>query len=144
MGGKCYLFTSNTVAEHLSVLAEAVAAGKLDRGGTYMLCARPRDGGDMVASAPIAGTAVIWHRRFFHMGYENLTKATRMVDGIPPAEVIAGKVAGDLCRPCVKGKVVRAPFPASESKNRCMDLTHSDVAGPFALSIGCGRYLITL
>jgi len=37
------------------------------------------------ASTRIAGEAKLWHRRFNHLGIENVKRAAEMVDGMPVA-----------------------------------------------------------
>eukprot|EP00168_Porphyra_purpurea_P012906 TRINITY_DN3465_c0_g1_i4.p1 TRINITY_DN3465_c0_g1~~TRINITY_DN3465_c0_g1_i4.p1 ORF type:complete len:489 (-),score=103.08 TRINITY_DN3465_c0_g1_i4:3938-5206(-) len=98
----------------------------------------------MLASAPVTGTAVLLHRRFNHPGYDNLRRLTKMVNGINGEDLEVERVAGAICRPCVEGKMTRAPFPASESTTEIMELVHSDVSGPFPPSVGGSRYFVTL
>lgn len=87
---------------------------------------------------------MVWHRRFFHLGYANLQRAAKMVNGLPAGEVAPERVAGAVCRPCVEGKMAREPFPESTTKTDVMELLHMDITGPFPASIGGSRYLLVL
>lgn len=98
----------------------------------------------MIASAPVRGTAHVWHRRFFHLGSANLEKVARMVDSMPANELVAKPVAGAVCRPCAEGKMVRAPFLTSTTKTQLMELLHVDITDPFATSVRGSKHLITV
>jgi len=86
----------------------------------------------------------IWHRRFGHLGIQNLQKLTneKMVDGLD-CDVTTDT---DLCEPCIGGKHHKIPFPkssSSHSKNP-LDLVHSDVCGKMGeKSMGGAEYFLT-
>nr|BAG74297.1 polyprotein [Neopyropia yezoensis] len=142
--GHCDIYdTAKTVASR-AVVSKADAIGHLEGNGQYTLGGKPVAKMAMMASAPMPGTASIWHRRFFHLGYNNLQRAAKMVDGLPEKEVETESAAGAICRPCVEGKTVKAPFPASNSKTDVMELIHVDITGPFKKSPSGSRYLIVL
>jgi len=110
MGGKCYLFQKADVVRKAGILNFAGATGKLDMRGQYMMGgaggAPPKAN---VASTAKTGVPFVWHRRFFHLGYDNLAKAAKIVDGLPASEVVSERVAGAVCPPCVGGKMAKAP-----------------------------------
>lgn len=97
-----------------------------------------------LASMPLTGTAVVLHRRFFHLGYENLRRVAGRVSGINKMDVTGKRVAGAICRPCAEGKLSRAPFPTSITKTSRMELLHSDTCGPFPRCLGGSIYFATL
>ncbi|KAG1658218.1 hypothetical protein FOA52_009557 [Chlamydomonas sp. UWO 241] len=58
----------------------------------------------------------LWHARFGHLGYNNLSKVSQMVTGMPvfdPDETKAA--AASLWTPCITGKSSRGPLVASKS-----------------------------
>jgi len=144
LGGRCYLYQDADIVRGTGVLAQAGATGALDLRGQYML----GDGGSspeaMVASAAVAGVPVVWHRRFFHLGFTNLAKAAKIVRGLPPSEVVPERVAGAICHPCAQGKLTRAPHTASATTAPRMTLIHSDTSGPFTPSLGGALHFVTL
>ena len=86
----------------------------------------------------------IWHRRFGHLGIQNLRKLAneKMVDGLD-CNVTTDT---DLCEPCIGGKHHKSPFPkscSSHSKNP-LNLVHSDVCGKMGeKSMGGAEYFLT-
>ena len=60
-------------------------------------------------------TAELWHRRFAHLGYDNLYKlqSMSMVDGISVQADQFKAQQKILCEPCVQAKQHRLPFPTS-------------------------------
>lgn len=142
--GHCYIYGDADVVAPTEVVSKADAVGELDADGQYMIGGFPVVKQAMMASAPVTGAATVWHRRFFHLGYTNLQRAARMVKGLPTEEVAPERVAGAVCRPCIEGKMSRAPFPESNTKTDVMELLHVDITGPFPASVGGSRYLIVL
>ena len=86
----------------------------------------------------------IWHRRFGHLGIQNLRKLAneKMVDGLD-CNVTTDT---DLCEPCIGGKHHKSPFPkssSSHSKNP-LNLVHSNVCGKMGeKSMGGAEYFLT-
>lgn len=109
-----------------------------------MLAGMPIAKQAMMASAPVMGATTVWHRRFSHLGYDNLQQASKVGNGLPAGEVASEGVAGKIFRPCAKSKMARAPFPESTTKTGVMELMHMDITGPFPTSLGGSRYLIVL
>lgn len=139
----CYLFQDGEVIKSSGLLEKAEATGSMDGRRRYMMGGAERPGANAV-SAPVSGSAVLLHRRFLHLGYDNLRKAAGMVKGVNAKDLTAERVAGAVCRPCVEGKLTRAPFPKSDTKADLMELVHSDVSGPFCKSVGGSRHFATL
>jgi len=93
-------------------------------------------------------TPQLWHRRFGHLGYDNLAKLQekQMIKGINihPAEFRVS--ASDVCEPCIAAKQARLPSRASGADAKApLELLHSDLCGPFqAESLGGSKYFVTL
>eukprot|EP00961_Rhodomonas_salina_P113047 1520957-Rhodomonas_salina.1 len=91
-------------------------------------------------------TPELWHRRFAHLGYDNLAmlQSKDMVTGITiSAEEF--KAQKEVCEPCVMGKQHRLPFAASSnSSKKQLQLVHMDLCGPMPVSsLGGSNYFIT-
>jgi len=95
-----------------------------------------------VASTRIKGKAELWHRRFDHLSFENLTRVVGMVDGIPASVADAKRVIVTVCVPCVNGKMARAPHHRSTTTITKCELVHTDVAGALTESLVCSVYLM--
>lgn len=95
------------------------------------------------ANAESSNNVVTWHRRFGHIGYQNLlTMRNGAVVGMKFKEN-ASAIA--KCETCAMGKQSRLPFPASERKStQLLELIHSDLCGPMEnVSIGRAKYFLT-
>lgn len=92
-------------------------------------------------------TPELWHRRFGHMGYDNLARLQQqdMVRGITVSEKEFKAAQSELCEPCVLAKQHRLPFPSSTSQStKRLELLHMDVCGPLqTVSKGGSRYIAT-
>lgn len=92
-------------------------------------------------------SAELWHRRFGHLGYENLAKMVQneMVEGVNLTAESFKEGTHEVCGPCVKAKMTRPPFPTAEKKpTRKMELVHMDVCGPMQEpSLGGSAYCAT-
>ncbi len=102
----------------------------------------------VAAAAVSKDTAELWHRRFGHLGYDNLfnLKKKNMVEGIPvPAEHFMQQKKKPNCEECASAKQSRLPFPQSKTQTtRPLELVHMDVCGPMAVpSHGGAEYLAT-
>lgn len=139
-----WIFKEADVIVKKEITDKADAAVDMSKKGLYLLGGSSPQPQAMMASAPISGTATVWHRRYFHLGYDNLQRASKMVNGMPTQEVEPERVAGTICRPCVEGKMVRSPFPESSTKTSLMQLLHVDITGPFPPSLGGSRYLLMM
>ena len=95
-------------------------------------------------------TPELWHKRFGHLGYDNLSrlKELDMVTGIATTttEFKEAGAAQEVCGPCALGKHHRSPFKTSSSKtSRPLELLHTDLCGPLPVpSIGGSRYFVTV
>ncbi len=97
------------------------------------------------AETDLKQKASIWHRRFGHLGMQNLQKLTRneMVDNFDYSPLNAP----EFCEACIGGKHHRSPFPTcvgTQSKEP-LGLIHSDVCGKLnTKSLGGAEYFLTL
>ena len=93
-------------------------------------------------------TAELWHRRFGHLGYDNLYKlqSKDMVEGISvAASKFKQQQKHGVCEPCIQAKHHRLSFPTSDTNStKPLQLIHMDVCGPLEEpSRGGARYLAT-
>jgi hypothetical protein len=87
--------------------------------------------------------AKLMHRRFGHLGMSNMAKLPGIVEGMnTPA---AAFIPDPLCEPCIKAKMVRAPFPSSGSaSSSTLQMLHMDLCGPLQVPThGGARYVAT-
>ena len=95
-------------------------------------------------------TPQLWHKRFGHLGYDNLAKLQThgMVTGISTtADEFSAASRSSLCESCVLGKQHRLPFQPSTSPaaSRPLQLLHTDLCGPLPVtSLGGNLYFATL
>lgn len=145
MGGKCYVYQAAADIEAAGLTEHAGAVGTLSPKWQYMLgrFSNKEEKANTV-SAPVKGTAVLHHRRYQHLGYDNLRRLPGMVKGNDVNYLKLEREAGSVCRPCAEGKLTRARFAPSNTAADLMKVVHSDVCGPFPLSIGEAWYFITL
>ena len=116
--------------------------------GLYHINAKPVSNSSVVGAAKIVETPQLWHRRFAHLGYDNLARLVKdnMVKGINVSTKDFTTAGTEVCEPCVKGKQPRSPFPASDTSKAStpLELVHMDVCGPVTpQSQGKARYLAT-
>ncbi len=101
------------------------------------------------ALATTTETPGLWHRRFGHLGYDNLFKLKNkdMVQGIAVSaqDFKLEQEQKPFCEACILAKQQRLPFPQSDSKSSGqLELVHMDVCGPLQVpSTGGARYLAT-
>lgn len=139
--GACFVYEDTEIAGPHSVLVKSYAVGgKTGRQSTIGDHSRR----SMMAAAPMRGTPHVWHRPYFHFGYENLGRAYKMVIGMSAEEVVPDPAAGAVCLICAEEKKVRTPFPSSDTTTELMELLHVDNTGPFNPFIGGSRHLITM
>ena len=85
----------------------------------------------------------IWHRRFGHLGTQNLGRLARekLVDGFDYDITKRTK----FCEPCIDGKQSRTPFPKNGSRSGdLLGTIHSDVCGKIETkSLGGAEYFVT-
>ena len=111
--------------------------------------ARQQPAAAMAAKTVGNETPELWHRRFGHLGYDNLVKLKdqNMVEGISvsAADFKQEKQDKPFCEICTLAKQHRMPFPSSNSKSSTkLELVHMDVCGPIEEeSAGGAKYLAT-
>ena len=135
-GNACYILSDADAVRASGVLDEASVVGKVNDREYCVLKVTPVKMSANAASTRIAGEEQLWHRRFNHLGIENLQRALKMVDGMPSSVADAERVVGTVCVPCVDGKVVQAPHPQSSTKTTKCELVHTDMGGPLTESLG--------
>jgi len=143
VGDACYILSDGDAVRASGLLNEASVVGKVNDQEQYVLKVTPVKASANAASTRIAGEAELWHRRFSHLGFENLKRAAEMVDGMPPSVANAERVVGTVCVPCVDGKMVQAPHPRSSTKTAKCELVNTDMGGPLTESLGGSIYFIT-
>ena len=87
----------------------------------------------------------LWHRRFGHLGYANLSKLPTLVTGIlTTADEFKAAGATDSCDACALGKQHRLPFTASASRTAApLERLHTDICGPMPVtSMGGSNYFL--
>ncbi|MCP4490581.1 MAG: DDE-type integrase/transposase/recombinase, partial [Gammaproteobacteria bacterium] len=96
-----------------------------------------------VAEQATGDKALLWHRRFGHLGQQNLQKLVKeeLVRGMDmhlPTEL-------PFCADCTDGKMHRLPFPKSTTRaSEVLGLVHSDVCGKLdPISLGGAQYFVT-
>ncbi|KAK9824528.1 hypothetical protein WJX72_011105 [[Myrmecia] bisecta] len=131
-----------------------VAADRLDifKDGQPVLTAPQRAGVWSLRAEPARALAAkvtpeLWHRRFGHLGYDNLAKLSErdMIKGISVTPAEFKEAAAVPCEPCIKAKQHKLPHPPSNSDTRApLELLHMDVCGPIQVpSLGGSVYLAT-
>ena len=99
-------------------------------------------GESSVALSSNVSESELWHRRFCHLGINNLNKIIKndLVRGMKNVQF-----ENVLCENCCDGKNHRLPFPHVENDNHGpLELIHSDVCGKIQPeSLGGGQYFIT-
>ena len=143
VGDACYILSDGDAVRASGLLNEASVVGKVNDREQYVLKVTPVKASANATSTRIAGEAELWHRRFNHLGFENLKRAAKMVDGMPSSVANAERVVGTVCVPCVDGKMVHAPHPRSSTKTTKCELVHTDMGGPLTESLGGSIFFIT-
>jgi len=83
VGDVCYILSDGDDVRSSGVLDKASVVGKVNYQEQNVLKVTPVKASAKSASTRIAGDAEIWHRRFNHLGIENLKRPAKMVDGMP-------------------------------------------------------------
>ena len=102
-------------------------------------------------TASVALSAVespeIWHRRYGHLGYDNLAKLAEreLVTGMKTTAADFKAAGEKACGICITSKQHKVPRPSSSSESeRPLELVHTDVCGPLEVpSLGGSLYLAT-
>ncbi len=92
-------------------------------------------------------SATLWHRRFAHLGYDNLSLLAthQMVTDLPVTPAAFQALKTTKCDPCDAAKQTRVPHPVDSTHAAApLDLVHMDVCGPFStIGIGNSKYFAT-
>jgi transposase InsO family protein len=117
-------------------------------GDVYVLGIRSMRLDDHALLAKAAESASLLHRRYGHLGHDNMAKLVKhsMVNGLDVDPSTFDEANKEPCEPCVMGKAHRLPFPESDNTaKQLLDVLHMDVCGPMPVdSIGGARYLATI
>lgn len=92
-------------------------------------------------------SAQLWHRRYAHLGYNNLSKLPNLVTGMTTtADEFQTAGTKATCDACALGKQHRQPFPTSTSVTHDpLELMHTDLCGPMPVaSLGGSNYYLAL
>ena len=125
----------------LDAKKKLIAAGNRAGSLYYLNCLSSRNEQATVADQETKES--IWHRRFGHLGIQNLQRLARekLVDGFDfdVSEQL------DFCEMCAEGKHHRSHFPTScRRAKEPLELVHSDVCGKVnAKSLGGAEYFLT-
>ena len=125
----------------LDAKKKLIAAGNRAGSLYYLNCLSSRNEQATVADQETKES--IWHRRFGHLGIQNLQRLARekLVDGFDfdVSEQL------DFCEMCAEGKHHRSHFPTSCRRvKEPLELVHSDVCGKVnTKSLGGAEYFLT-
>jgi len=139
----CYILSDGDAVRSSEVLDKASVVGKVNDVEQYVLKVTPVKASANAASTSIAGGAELWHRRFNHLGLENLKRAATMDDGMPSSVADAKRVISTVCMPCMDGKMVQAPSSRSATATTKCKLVHTDIGGPLTPSLGGSIFFMT-
>ena len=133
---KCYVYTESRLCME-----------GISKNGLMIINQGEADEEYALRAAASVETAELWHRRFAHLGYDNLYKlqSKSMVDGISVQAAQFKAQQKVLCETCIQAKQHRLPFPTSDrASTKPMQLMHMDVCGPLEeTSRGGAKYLAT-
>jgi len=139
----CYILSDGDAVRLSGVLDKASVVSKVTDLEHYVFQVTPVRASAKAASSPKAGEAGLWHRRFNHLGLDNLKRAATMVDGMPSSVADAERVIGTVCVPCVCEKMVQSPSPRSSTAKTKCELLHTDIGGPLTESSGGSIFFIS-
>ena len=110
----------------------------------YLNCVNSHAANPTVGNSNVRSKEVTWHKRFGHLGVQNLQKLAKenLVDGY---DYDKSKDI-DFCESCMEGKHHRSKFPVNESgrAKEPLDLVHSDVCGKMSTkSLSGTEYFLT-
>ena len=129
----------------ITVDGRKIASAKHSADGLFYL-GGSKGGEAALLSKPVE-TAALWHRRYGHLGFDNLAKlvAGSMVTGVNVSAGAFSAASKAACEPCILAKHHRDPFPQSGSKSeQPLQLVHMDICGPLQVpSLGHAHYFAT-
>ena len=102
-------------------------------------------GDEQVNVAKKTSQGELWHCRFGHLGYDNISKLAKgnMVKGMNNFQEDEIK---SVCESCIMGKQHRTPYPKNDPHRaeKSFEIVHSDVCGPMEIpSLGKSLYFVT-
>jgi len=139
-----YVLSDGEAVISNGVLSNASVIGLVNESENNVLKVTPVRASASTASTHMDGEADLWHRRFNHLGFENLKRVVGMVDGIPDSVADAKRILGKVSVPCVDSKIARSPHHRSTTTSTKCAWAHTDVDGPLTVSLGGSVYFITL
>ena len=142
--GKHFQF-SDTICQIIDSEGEIIAVAEKSGNLYHLKCSVSKETDfNMNCSSVPDSKEKLWHRRFGHLGVENLKKLKRdqLVDGFD------FDTAGQqqFCEPCLDGKHHRLPFPKTggEKSKELLGKIHSDVCGKIEVqSLSGAEYFVT-
>jgi len=85
--------------------------------------------------------AALWNRRYGHLSVDGLMRTLEVVNGMDVTRSALATLKGAPCKPCIMGKMFRAPYVASDREHeRALVLVHSGVIGPMSVPTPKGRH----
>jgi len=144
VGDSSYILSDGEAVLASGVLSNASVVGSVNKSENYVLKVTLVKASEGAASTRMDGEAELWHRRFNHLGFENLKRVVGMVDGIPASVAEAKRVLGTICVQCVDGKMARAQHHRSTTTTTKCKLVHTDVVRPLTEALGGSVYFTTL
>lgn len=91
------------------------------------------------------GVVDLWHRRFAHLGINNLNKLVKQNLVLGLTDLKNMKIENTLCETCLSGSMTRLPFnKMGHRASKPLELVHSDVCGPITPTTWDGfKYFVT-
>ena len=128
----------------ISSRGAVVATGSCRENGLFYLTGLAEQA---ALSARSAVSAELWHRRFAHLGVDNMIRLQElgMVTGMNLPVTALRELQATVCEPCALAKQHRSPFPKGTlDATRPLELLHMDLCGPMPqVSLGGSKYFIT-
>ena len=125
------------ISDDGELVAIALKTGNL----YYLNC--ERIDGNVVNATNTVSMESIWHRRYGHLGENNLRKLAK--DGLVHGFDYDTSKKIDFCEPCVSGRIHRAAFSGNRTRAKePLGLIHSDLCGKVSsTSLGGAEYFLT-
>ena len=133
---------------------EAPVAFAVRRDGLFRLSVEPAKAGGatgcgaaFVTAAACPERAMLWHRRFGHLGFANLGVLQRhgLVRGVDVPQDVFAKFDTLDCDVCQQTRPRQSRAARDSRSTHVLQLLHSDVCGPMQVpSMGGARYFVTV
>ena len=144
VGFACYILSNGEAVLASGVLSSTSVVSLVNESENYVLKVTPVTASARAAFTRMDGEAELWHRRFSHLGCENLKQVVGMVYGMPSTVTYAKLVPGTVCVPCGDGTMARPSHHRLTTTTTKCGLVHTDVDGPLTESLGGSVYFVTL